>query len=120
MLAELLKKLQLLPYPDMMVLAKALEDEFKGLNKPTAVTIAQSLAKVSVQNLPSAEVTRTDHQLLLDLFSRRRSISVKAMNGGFDLELQTLHAHVPSRDLRDGLIQIVDTVVAARALRGDT
>lgn len=120
MLADLMKQIRLLPYPDMMLLADALEKELRVHPKPSASQYAESLAKVATRQIESAEIVRADHKLLIEMFGRRRSISIKSGNGAFEIELQTLHARVVSQDLRGGLNQLVDTVVAARALRGST
>lgn len=118
MLADVLDKLRVLPYADMMELAKAIEGEFLSTGRPNTTQIAGALAKVASKHVPQSELSTADHKLLLDIFSRRRSISVKSGNGAFELEVQTLHARVLHTDVRAGLSQIIDTVAAARALKG--
>jgi hypothetical protein len=117
MLADVLKSLRLLPFQDMMELAKALEGAMTT-RSPTAFTIAGALAMVAEQPIQQSEVTTSDHRMLQDIFARRRSISVKSGNGVFEIELQTLHTHVVHADLRVGLSQAIDTIAAARALKG--
>jgi hypothetical protein len=118
MLADVLKQLRALPYSDMIELAKALEEHLDGAKGPPVNCIADALAEVAKSPIQQSELTDADHKLLQQIFSRRRSISIKAMNGGFQIDLQSLNGNVMTQDLRVGITQLIDTIVAARALKG--
>ncbi len=117
MLADVLKQLRVLPYSDMMKLAEELREQLK-VGNPTAASLAEALAKTAEAPIQQSELTDADHKLLQSIFSRRRSISIKAINGGYQIELQTLQGNVLSSDLRVGITQLIDTIVAAKALKG--
>lgn len=119
MLADVLKQLRMLPYEDMKNLAIELRNAMAGkapqLNE---LIIADGLASVSKLEIADGIISTSDQKIMRELFRQRRSMSIKELNGGFQIELQTLHVSVLHRDLKIGVHQAIDTAVAARALRG--
>lgn len=121
MIADFLKQLRALPYADMMIVArelKAMLPVVGHIDNLAPNDIAGALSRLASMPLEDAPNTTAEHKMLRQIFGRRRSISIRECNGGFELQLQTLNATVLHKDLKVGLGQLVDTVVAARALKG--
>lgn len=116
MIADVLKQIRLLPYQDMMAVARELNCALPG-NVPVQ-TIADALAEIAHVKVDDSAQTTAEQKLLHQIFARRRSISIKSVRGVFQIELQTLNGAVIHKDLQVGLQQLIDTVVTAQALRG--
>lgn len=118
MIADFLKQLRQLPYQDMMIVAQELTRELEKHGAEDTSDVAAALSAVAGMKLEDSMSTQQEHKILRELFSRKRSISVKEHNGGFTIQLDTLRGHMMHKDLKQGISLMLDTLVAAQALKG--
>ena len=119
MISDFIKQLRALPYADMMQVASQLSLVLNRRENPlhSVQDVAAALSELSTMHVDDSVVTQQENKLLRELFRTRRSITVKEFNGGFNIELSTLRGHVMHKDLKVGLSQMLDTLVAAQALK---
>jgi hypothetical protein len=123
-IADFVRQLRVLPYADMMVVARALTQTLSDQQKASGTKVidpmhvAEALLQLSKMKIEDSPNTTQEHKIAQDIFTRRRSISIKAVNGGFQFDLSTCNASVMNKDLKTGLGQLIDTIVTAQALRG--
>lgn len=124
MIADFVRQLRVLPYADMMVVARALTQTLSDQQKASGTKVidpmhvAEALLQLSKMKIEDSPNTTQEHKIAQDIFARRRSISIKAVNGGYQFDLSTCNASVMNKDLKTGLSQLIDTIVTAQALRG--
>lgn len=121
MIADFLKQLRQLPYQDMMLVAAELEKiiaERPEADWPQAVVLAEALAQLSRMPVEDSLSTQQENKILRVMFRAKRTIAIKEFNGGFNITLDTLRGHTMHKDLKVGINQMLDTLVAARALTG--
>jgi hypothetical protein len=120
MIADFLKQLRTLPYADMMLVAKQLSEILNRQAKlnVSSQLMAASLAEMSGMPIEDSLSTREENKILRELFRVKRTLTVKEFNGGFKIDLPTLHGNMMHKDLRQGISQMLDTMVAARSLTG--
>jgi hypothetical protein len=118
MIADFIKQLRQLPYADMMKVAGELSLVLNRGQKNTRAVqeIAAALSELSTMHIDDSVSTQQENKILREMFRTKRTISIKEFNGGFNIELSTLRGHMMHKDLKQGLGQMLDTLVAARAL----
>jgi hypothetical protein len=125
MIADFIRQLRLLPYNDMMVVAKELNGMLAKMShgkreeipRLDAVTLADALGQLSTLKLADSPDTTQEAKLLREIFTRRRAVSIKADGPAYTIQIESLGASVMHSDLKIGLQQLLDTVVTAHALR---
>jgi hypothetical protein len=123
-IADFVRQLRVLPYADMMVVARALTQTLSDQQKASGTKvidpmhIAEAMLQLSKLKIEDSPNTTAENEILQSIFSRRRAVSIKAINGGYQIDLTTCNAKVMATDVKTGLGQLIDTIVTAQALRG--
>lgn len=117
MLQTLLKNLDAMPYSEMMVLARYLEKQMPGCNL-TSELVASVLSEAKA-GLSENKTEQQEQKILLQVFSRKRTINIKKFNTGYAIEVPTLPGStVTGTDLRAMLGQMLDQIVTVEVLGG--
>jgi hypothetical protein len=119
MIEDFTKRLRALPYADMVKVASTLHEILRRRSGVdiNATALANALAELGASHVPDSIESQQENKILREMFRSKRTIAIKEFNGGFNIELSTLRGHVMHKDLKQGLIQMLDTLVAAQALK---
>ncbi len=104
-------KLTALPYREMLELSREISTELGIGNAPKVAECLTGLAKQD-----DTEFATKERDMLHSMFTRKKSITVQRHENGFKISIGAQGVDIYSDDIRDGISQALDNLVAIKAL----
>ncbi len=104
--------LSTLPYREMRELSKDILFELP--NDPSQDEMAGKLAGLAEED--DSEAASKEQELLHSMFTRKKQIVVLPYDNGFKISIPAQNIDIYDCDIRNGISQALDTIVALKAL----
>lgn len=119
MIETVAKNLRAMPFNEMMDLARYISERLHvhSTGRPASPElIAEILSHISA---PPSEAAQKETKILLQAFTRQRTINIKKFNTGYAIEVKTLPGStVTGTDLRVMFGQMLDQIVTMELMGG--
>lgn len=103
-----------LPYREMRELSKEINEELRQYGDPDTAAVAEVLSGLAGNE--DTQTAKNEQSALHAMFPRKKNITVQPFDGGFQVSVSAQSIVVYTDDVRDGISQALDQLVALRAL----
>jgi len=106
--------LSTLPYREMLELSKDVNEGLRAYGDPDTTAVADVLSNLADQE--DTQMATNEQAALHAMFTRKKQVTVQPYDGGFKIEIPAQGISIYTDDVRDGISQALDHLVALRAL----
>ncbi|KKM76140.1 hypothetical protein LCGC14_1383190 [marine sediment metagenome] len=106
--------LAMLPYREMRELSKDISSELKAEHAVPAETLSEVMS--GLVDVPASQEADAEQDVLAKCFNRKRSFTIQPYENGFKIAAASLDSVIYAYNIREGISQMLDQIVAVEVL----
>jgi len=106
--------LSALPYREMLELSKEVNEGLRPYGDPDTTAVAAVLSGLA--DTEDTQATKDERTILHSMFTRKKQITIQPFDNGFKIDIPAQSITIYTDDLRDGVSQALDNLVALKVL----
>ncbi len=108
--------LSALPYREMLELSKEVRDGLGEISGQLNGTKAIAQVLSGLGDTEDTQATKDEKAILHSMFTRKKQITIQPFDNGFKIDVPAQGITIYTDDLRDGISQALDNLVALKVL----
>ncbi len=103
-----------LPYREMRELSKEVNEGLRQYGDPDTAAVAEVLSGLA--GTEDTQETKDEKLILHSMFTRKKQITIQPFDSGFKIDIPAQGITIYTDDVRDGISQALDNLVALKVL----